>query len=55
MLFVLYGILLLAGMYLVGIAFSVAGLEALVFIIGLLLIVAAVAVPMTAGAFENRR
>lgn len=55
MLFVLYGILLLAGMFLLGISFGLPAFQALVFLLGLTLVMAAVAVPMLAGAFENRR
>ena len=54
MLFVLYGILLIGGMWLVGIAFSVPVVPALVFVAGLLCIAAAVAVPITAYLFDNR-
>ncbi|MFC8680113.1 hypothetical protein ACFT30_01235 [Microbacterium ureisolvens] len=55
MLFVLYGILLIGGMWLVGISFASPILPGLVFIAGVLCIAAAVAVPITAGAFEQRR
>jgi len=55
MLFVLYLILLIGGMVLLGISFASPFLPALVFIVGLLCIVAAVAVPITASAFEQRR
>lgn len=46
MLFVIYGVLLLGGMYLVGAAFASPVLPALVFIAGVLCISAAVAVPI---------
>jgi hypothetical protein len=47
MLFALYIILLLGGMYLVGISFASPILPGLVFIAGILCITAAVAVPIT--------
>lgn len=52
MLFVIYGILLIGGMWLVGVSFAVPGIAALVFILGVLCIAAAVAVPITASRFE---
>ena len=55
MLFVIYLILLIGGMVLVGISFSVPLLSALVFVLGVLCIAAAVAVPVTASIFEQRR
>ncbi|MFF2486028.1 hypothetical protein ACFVSU_06490 [Microbacterium sp. NPDC058062] len=54
MLFVLYLILLIGGMVLLGLSFSLP-LPALMFVLGLLCVVAAVAIPVTAGAFEQRR
>jgi len=54
MLFVLYLILLIGGMAILGLSFA-SPLPALVFILGLLCIVLAVALPITAGAFEQRR
>ncbi len=48
MLFVLYAILLLGGMYLVGAAFAAPALSSLIFIAGILCIAAAVAVPIVA-------
>jgi hypothetical protein len=55
MLFVLYMILLVGGMVVLGISFSLPAFQALVFIIGLLMVVVAVAVPITAGTWEQRR
>jgi hypothetical protein len=55
MLFVLYLILLVGGMVILGLSFASPVLPALVFVAGLLCIVAAVAIPITAGAFEQRR
>jgi hypothetical protein len=55
MLFALYGILLLGGIYVVGIAFSLPAFQGLVFIAGILLVAAAVSVPFVAGAFEQRK
>ncbi len=55
MLFVLYLILLIGGMALVGLSFASPVLPGLVFIAGVLCIGAAVAVPVTAGVFEQRR
>lgn len=48
MLFVLYGILLIGGMWLVGVSFASPILPGLVFIGGVLCIAAAVAVPIAA-------
>ncbi|WP_127818709.1 hypothetical protein [Microbacterium sp. CPCC 204701] len=53
MLFVLYGILLIGGMWLVGISFASPILPGLVFIAGVLCIAAAVAVPITAQRLEH--
>ena len=53
MLFVLYGILLVGGMWLVGISFASPVLPGLVFIGGVLCICAAVAVPIAAQRIEN--
>lgn len=55
MLYALYLIFLIGGMFLVGIAFSLPAFQALVFVAGVLIIAAAVAVPITAGANEHRR
>lgn len=55
MLFVLYGILLIGGMWLVGFSFASPLLPGVVFIAGVLCIAAAVAVPVTAGVFEQRK
>jgi len=55
MLFAIYGVLLVGGMVVVGISFGLPAFQALVFVAGLLMIVAAVAVPITAGALENRK
>ena len=46
MLFALYALLLLGGMYLVGVSFAAPMLQALIFIAGVLCIAAAVAVPI---------
>jgi len=54
MLFVLYLILLVGGMVLLGISFA-SPLPALIFIVGLLCVVLAVALPISAGAFEQRK
>jgi hypothetical protein len=53
-LFALYGILFLGGMVVMGISFNVAGLEAAVFILGLLMVMAAIAIPFSASAVELR-
>jgi len=53
MLFIVYGILLLAGMWVLGLSFTSPVLPGLVFIGGILLITLAVAVPITAAAFER--
>ena len=53
MLFVLYGILLIGGMWLVGISFASPILPGLVFIGGVLCIAAAVAVPIAAQRIEH--
>jgi len=53
MLFIVYGILLLAGMWVLGLSFTSPVLPGLVFIGGILLISLAVAVPITAAAFER--
>jgi hypothetical protein len=55
MLFVVYLILLVGGMVLVGISFSLPILSAPAFVLGVLIIAGAVAVPITAGMFEQRR
>ena len=55
MLFVLYGILLMGGMWLIGFSFSVPLLPGVVFVAGIRCVTAAVAVPVTAGVFEQRR
>ncbi|MGU3645327.1 hypothetical protein ACLBXX_10195 [Microbacterium sp. C23T] len=55
LLFVLYLILMVGGMVILGLSFASPVLPALVFVLGLLCIVAAVAIPVTAGAFEQRR
>jgi hypothetical protein len=54
MLFVLYLILLVGGMVLLGISFA-SPLPALLFVVGLLCIVLAVALPISAGTFEQRK
>ncbi|GAA5202641.1 hypothetical protein [Microbacterium jejuense] len=54
MLFVLYLILLVGGMVLLGISFA-SPLPALIFVAGLLCVVLAVALPISAGAFEQRK
>jgi hypothetical protein len=46
---------LVGGMVILGLSFASPILPALVFVAGLLCIVAAVAIPVTAGAFEQRR
>jgi hypothetical protein len=55
MLFAIYGVLLIGGMIVVGLSFSLPAFQALVFIGGVLLIAAAVAVPITAGTREHRK
>lgn len=55
MLFALYGILMLGGIYLLGISFSLPAFQGLAFALGVLITCAALAVPITASAFENRR
>ncbi|MEU1971303.1 hypothetical protein ABZ477_06595 [Microbacterium sp. NPDC019599] len=55
MLFVIYGALLVGGMVVVGLSFALPAFQALAFMAGVLLIAAAVAVPITAGALENRK
>ncbi len=54
LLFVVYLILLVGGMAILGLSFA-SPFPALLFIVGLLCIVLAVALPITAGAFEQRR
>ena len=53
MLFVLYAILLIGGMWLVGVAFAAPTLSALIFVAGVLCIGAAVAVPITAQRMDS--
>ena len=55
MLFVLYLILLLGGMYLVGSAFAAPFLPALVFVAGVLCISLAVALPLAAQRYDSDR
>ena len=55
MLFVIYLILLIGGMVLLGISFSLPILSAPAFVLGVLIVCGAVAVPITAGMFEQRR
>lgn len=55
MLFALYLILLIGGMVLLGVSFASPVLPALVFVAGLLCVVLAVALPITAGAWEQRK
>ena len=55
MLFAIYGILLIGGMIVVGLSFSLPAFQALTFIVGVLVIAAAVAVPITAGVSEHRK
>jgi hypothetical protein len=55
MLFAIYGVLLIGGMIAVGLSFSLPAFQALVFVAGVLLIAAAVAVPVTAGVAEHRQ
>ena len=54
MLFVLYVILFLGGMIVTGLSFNVAGFEGPTFMLGILLISAALATPFTASAIERR-
>ena len=55
MLFAIYGLLLIGGMIVVGLSFSLPAFQALAFMAGVLLIAAAVAVPVTAGVSEHRK
>jgi hypothetical protein len=58
MLIAVYLILLIGGMYVVGLAFTAPAFQGLIFIVGVLVIVAAVAVPIVAqrlGADAGRR
>ena len=55
MLFAIYGILLTGGIIVVGLSISLPAFQALAFICGVLLIAAAVAVPVTAGLREHRK
>ncbi|WP_442576943.1 hypothetical protein ACSBPH_07400 [Microbacterium sp. F51-2R] len=55
MLFIVYAILLVGGMVVMGISFSLPELQALVYIIGLLMAVSAIGVPIAAGSNEHRR
>ena len=55
MLFVLYLILLIGGMVVLGLSFASPVLPGLAFIVGLLCVVLAVAIPITAGALEQRK
>jgi hypothetical protein len=52
-LFVLYAILLIGGMWLVGVAFAAPVLSSLIFVAGVLCIAAAVAVPITAQRMDS--
>lgn len=47
--FIIALILFLGGVFLVGFAFSVAGLQALLFVLGILLVAAAFAIPIHLG------
>lgn len=53
MLFIAYGILFLGGMYLVGWAFASPVLQGLIFVLGILCISAALALPMVAQRIES--
>lgn len=55
MLFIVYAILLVGGMFVMGISFSLPAFQALAFIVGLLMAVGAIGVPIAAGANEHRR
>ena len=54
MLFALYLILFLGGMFVMSLAFNVPAFQGVVFVIGILLVSAALASPMVASAIENR-
>ncbi|WP_345800291.1 hypothetical protein AAIB33_12535 [Microbacterium sp. AZCO] len=54
MLFVLYMLLLVGGMFVLGISFALPAFQALAFVVGLLMVVAAVAVPIAATASQRR-
>jgi len=53
MLFIVYAILLVGGMVVMGISFSLPELQALVFIVGLLMAVSAIGVPFAASGVER--
>ena len=55
MLFIVYAILLVGGLVVMGISFSLPELQALVFIVGLLMAVSAIGVPFAASGVEHRR
>ena len=55
MLFALYGVLFLGGLYLMGLAFNLPAFQGLVFAIGILLVCGALGAPMMANAIENRK
>lgn len=54
MLFVLYGILLIGGIYILALSFTLPAFQALVFIAGILIITGAVAVPILSGVNEHK-
>lgn len=55
MLFALYLILFLGGMYVMGLAFNAPAFQGVIFAAGILMVSTAVAAPMAASDFENRR
>ncbi|HET6301831.1 hypothetical protein [Microbacterium sp.] len=54
MLFALYAVLFLGGMYLFGLSFNLEAFQGLVFVAGILLVSAALATPITASAIQNQ-
>lgn len=54
MLFALYGVLFLGGMYLMGLAFNLPAFQGIVFGLGILMVCGALGAPMMANAIENR-
>lgn len=55
MLFALYVVLFLGGMYVMGLSFNLPAFQGVVFVLGILLVSAALAAPITAYSIEHRR
>ncbi len=54
MLFALYAVLFVGGMYLFGLSFNLEAFQGLVFTAGILCVSAALATPITASAIQNQ-